>query len=327
MLNRLADAAEKQPVLCLVDDAQWLDRATAQTLAFIARRLDAEAVGIVFAVRKSIEHFDGLSELVLSGLAPQHARELLAAASAGPADQAVRERFITETHGNPLALLELSRGLTAADFEVAFNPRDSRGLWVRLEESFQRRVEGLSAEARMLLLIAAAEPVGDPVLFWRAADLLGVPRDAAGSLDESGLLRVGARVEFRHPLVRSAVLPICGARCTPLGTRRPGRGDRSRARSRPARLASRARSTRVLTSRSRSSWSSLPTARRHEADMPLEAAFAERALTLTADFGQRGVRALAAARARLAAGEPRPARDLLSVAEKGTARQARFRAA
>jgi DNA-binding CsgD family transcriptional regulator len=316
VLNRLADAAEKQPVLCLVDDAQWLDRATAQTLAFIARRLDAEAVGIVFAVRKSIEHFDGLAELVLSGLAPQHARDLLATASAGPADQAVRERFITETHGNPLALLELSRGLTAAEFEVAFNPRDSRGLWVRLEESFQRRVEGLSADARMLLLIAAAEPVGDPVLFWRAADLLGVPRDAAGSLDESGLLQVGARVEFRHPLVRSAVY-----RFAALGARRSVHGalaeltdpelDPDRRAWHHA-LAAPGPDEQVAVELERSAGRA-----QARGGYAAEAAFAERALTLTADFGRRGVRALAAARARLAAGEPRTAQDLLSVAERG----------
>jgi DNA-binding CsgD family transcriptional regulator len=316
VLNRLADIAAEQPVLCLVDDAQWLDRATAQTLAFIARRLDAEAVGIVFAVRESTEAFDGLPELTLSGLAPEDARDLLATAPAGPVDQAVRERFIAETHGNPLALLELSRGLSAAEFEHAFDPRDSRGLWVRLEESFQRRVEGLSADARMLLLIAAAEPVGDPVLFWRAADLLEVPRDAAGLLAESGLLQAGAKVEFRHPLVRSAVYRFAG-----LGARRSVHGalaevtdpelDPDRRAWHHA-LAAPGPDERVAVELEQSAGRA-----QARGGYAAEAAFAERALTLTADFGRRGTRALAAARARLAAGEPRTARDLLPVAERG----------
>jgi hypothetical protein len=215
VLNRLADAAQERPVLCVVDDAQWLDRATARALAFVARRLDAEAVGIVFAVREPMEQFAGLPELVVSGLAPEDARDLLGTAPDAPVDQALRERFIAETGGNPLALLELSAGLAAAEGQDESGRHDSRGLWVRLEESFQRRVEGLSAGARMLLLIAAAEPVGDPVLLWRAADLLGVPWEAAALLEESGLLQVGATVEFRHPLVRSAVY-----RQSALGVRR-----------------------------------------------------------------------------------------------------------
>jgi AAA ATPase domain len=316
VLNRLADAAEERPVLCLVDDAQWLDRATAQTLAFVARRLDAEAVGIVFAVRGPMAQFDGLPELIVSGLAPEDARALLATAVTAPVDQALRERFITETHGNPLALLELSRGLTAAGLQDVFDRRDSRGLWVRLEESFQHRVEGLSADARMLLLVAAAEPVGDPVLLWRAADLLGVPRDAAGSLEESGLLHVGAKVEFRHPLVRSAVYRLAA-----LGARRSVHGalaevtdpelDPDR-RAWHLALAAAGPDEQVAVELERSADRA-----RARGGYAAEAAFLERALTLTADFGRRGARALAAAQARLAAGEPRPARDLLSVAGRG----------
>lgn len=316
VLNRLADVAADQPVLCLVDDAQWLDRATAQTLAFVARRLDAEAVGIVFAVREPVGQLDGLPELVVPGLESEDARDLLATALTGPVDPSVRERFVAETGGNPLALLELSRGLTAAGLEDAFDRRDSRGLWVRLEESFQHRVEGLNADARMLLLIAAAEPAGDPVLLWRAADLLGVPRDAAGSLEESGLLRVGAKVEFRHPLVRSAAYRLAG-----LGARRgvhkalaevtdseldPDRRAWHRA------LAAPGPDERVAVELERSAGRA-----QARGGYAAEAAFVERALALTADFDRRGARALAAARARLAAGEPRTARDLLSIAERG----------
>jgi hypothetical protein len=316
VLNRLADAAEDQPVLALVDDAQWLDRASAQTMAFVARRLDAEAVGMIFAVREPVEPLAGLPELVVSGLAPEDARDLLGTALTGPVDQMVRERFIAETRGNPLALLELSGGLTAAELGNASGRDDSRGLWVRLEETFQHRVEGLSAGARMLLLIAAAEPAGDPVLLWRAADLLGVPRDAADPLAESGLLHVGASVEFRHPLVRSAVYRLAA-----LGARRSVHGalaevtdpelDPDR-RAWHLALAAPGPNEQVAVELERS-------ADRAQArgGYAAEAAFLERALTLTADFDRRGVRALAAARARLAAGEPRAARDLLSIAERG----------
>jgi AAA ATPase domain len=316
VLNRLADAAQERPVLCVVDDAQWLDRATAQTLAFVARHLDAEAVGIVFAVREPIEQFDGLPELIISGLAPEDARELLGTAVTTSVNQAVRERFIAETRGNPLALLELSRGLTAAERQDAFGRHDSRGLWVRLEESFQRRVEGLSADARMLLLIAAAEPAGDPALFWRAADLLGVPRDAADSVAECGLLQVGVKVEFRHPLVRSAVYRLAA-----LSARRSVHGvlaevtdpelDPDR-RAWHLAFAASGPDEQVAVELERS-------ADRAQArgGYAAEAAFLERALTLTADFDRRAARALAAARARLAAGEPRTARDLLSISERG----------
>jgi DNA-binding CsgD family transcriptional regulator len=316
VLNRLADAAAERPVLCLVDDAQWLDQATARTLAFVARRLDTEQVGIVFAVREPIAQFAGLPELIISGLEPEDARHLLRSALTAPVDETVRERFIAETRGNPLALLELSRRLTAAGSQDAFDRRDSRGLWVRLEESFQRRVEGMSAGARMLLLVAAAEPVGDPALLWRTADLLGVPRDAAHSLQDAGLVQVGAKVEFRHPLVRSAVYRLA----TP-GERRSVHGalaDVTDPELDPDRrawhlaLAAAGPDEHVAVELERSG-----NRARVRGGYAAEAAFLERALTLTADFDRRAVRALAAAQARLAAGEPGTARDLLPVAERG----------
>jgi DNA-binding CsgD family transcriptional regulator/tetratricopeptide (TPR) repeat protein len=316
VLNRLADAAAERPVLCLVDDAQWLDQATARTLAFVARRLDTEQVGIVFAVREPIAQFAGLPELIISGLEPEDARHLLRSALTAPVDETVRERFIAETRGNPLALLELSRRLTAAGSQDAFDRRDSRGLWVRLEESFQRRVEGMSAGARMLLLVAAAEPVGDPALLWRTADLLGVPRDAAHSLQDAGLVQVGAKVEFRHPLVRSAVYRLA----TP-GERRSVHGalaDVTDPELDPDRrawhlaLAAAGPDEHVAVELERSGDRA-----RVRGGYAAEAAFLERALTLTADFDRRAVRALAAAQARLAAGEPGTARDLLPVAERG----------
>ena len=191
--------------MCVVDDAQWLDRASVQTLAFVARRLDAEAVGVVFAVRERIEQLDGLPELVVSGLGPDDADRLLCSVLTAPLDHAVRERFIDETRGNPLAVLELPRELSAAELAGGFGIQEAHGVPTRVEESFQRRCEELPDDTRLLMLIAAAEPVGDPVLLWRAANTLGVAPAAAEAAEAAGLLKLGMRVMFRHPLVRSAV--------------------------------------------------------------------------------------------------------------------------
>lgn len=188
MLSGLADLAERQPLLVVVDDAQWLDQASARTLAFVARRLRAEGVGIVFAVRESIEPLRGLPELLIPGLDGDAARGVLASVRRTAVDERILERFIAETGGNPLALLELSQGLTADDpgGSGGLREADSGGVWVVLEESFHRRVEALDADAGTLLLIAAAEPLGDPPLLWRAADLAGVPRHAAMSWRKPG---------------------------------------------------------------------------------------------------------------------------------------------
>jgi DNA-binding CsgD family transcriptional regulator len=205
VLSLLSDVAEEHPLVCLVDDAQWLDRASAQVLAFVARRLVAESVGLVFAARvPSDELAAGLPELVVEGLGEADARELLEAALTGPLDARVRDRLVAETSGNPLALVELPRGLTPAELAGGFALPDAMPLSGRIEESFRRRLEALPEETRSLLLVAAAEPVGDPVLVWRAAERLGIGTQAATPAAEAGLLEVGARVRFRHPLVRSA---------------------------------------------------------------------------------------------------------------------------
>jgi hypothetical protein len=205
MLNGLADLDEEQPFLLVVDDAEWLDHASTQTLGFVARRLQAEGVGLVFAAREAIDELEPLPELSIVGLSPEDARRLLGSALQAQVDEVILERFIAETDGNPLALLELSHGLAGADLGGTFDRREARGLWVRLEENFQRRVEALDPEAQVLLLIAAAEPSGDPFLLRRAADLVGVQRDASRWLEEAGLLHIGPSVVLRHPLVRSAV--------------------------------------------------------------------------------------------------------------------------
>jgi hypothetical protein len=202
-LGLLADAAEQHPLICLVDDAQWLDHASAQVLGFVARRLVAESVGLVFAARVPSDELVGLPELVVEGLGESDARALLEAALTGPLDAQVRDRIVAETGGNPLALVELPRGVTPAELAGGFALPDAVPLSGRIEASFRRRLEALPEETCSLLLVAAAEPVGDPVLLWRAAEWLGIGAQAATPAAEAGLLEVGARVRFRHPLVRS----------------------------------------------------------------------------------------------------------------------------
>jgi DNA-binding CsgD family transcriptional regulator len=203
VLSLLAEVAEERPVLCVVDDAQWLDRASAQALVFVARRLLAESVALVFVTREPGDELEGLPKLPLDGLGSGDARALLASALRVPLDEQVRDRVVAETRGNPLALLELPRGLTAAQLAGGFGLPDEPGLPGRIEDSFRRRLAALPADTQRLLLLAAAEPVGDPMLVWRAAGRLGIAVQAAAETD--GLLTIGTSVTFRHPLVRSSV--------------------------------------------------------------------------------------------------------------------------
>ncbi len=203
VLSLLSDAAEVQPLVCVVDDEQWLDRASVEVLEFVARRLGAESVGLVFAVRESSNELAGLPKLTIGGLREVDANALLDSVLTGPMDVRVRHRIVAEAHGNPLALLELPRCLTPAELLGGFGLRAAAPLAGRLEAAFERRVDSLPPESRLLLLIAAAEPAGDPVLVWRAADLLGIPSWAATPVAEAGLLEFGSHVLFRHPIVRT----------------------------------------------------------------------------------------------------------------------------
>ena len=213
VLSLLAEVAEDQPLVCVVDDAQWLDRVSAQTLAFVGRRLLAERVALVFAVRgptpglptvADADQLVGLPELAVSGLRDDDARALLESAVPGRLDERVRDRIVAESHGNPLALLELPRGLTAAEVAGGFVRPDARPLAGRIEQSFLRRIGSLPAPTQRLLLVAAAEPVGDVPLLGRVVERLGIGLGAAAPAEAAGLVEIGAQVRFRHPLVRSA---------------------------------------------------------------------------------------------------------------------------
>ncbi|MBO3083065.1 ATP-binding protein [Cellulomonas fengjieae] len=208
-LNLLAEVAEDGPLLCLVDDAQWLDEASTQVLTFVARRVAAEGMALVFGLRDPTERdvysFDGLPEVCLGGLDEADARSLLAAAVHTPLDDGMRNRVLAEARGNPLALLELPRTAPGGWLAGGFESPEVPGIPHRIEDSFRRRSDGLPAPTQLLLLVAAVDPTGDVALLWRAAEHLGISREAAAPAETAGLLEIGTRVEFRHPLVRSAV--------------------------------------------------------------------------------------------------------------------------
>jgi DNA-binding CsgD family transcriptional regulator len=204
VLSLLSETAGKRPLVCVVDDQQWLDKASAQALGFAARRLAADPVGLVFAARVPGEELAGLPELTIQGLPEADARALLDSALTGPLDARVRDQVVAEAGGNPLALLELPRGMTPGELAGGFGLPAAVTLTDRIEDSFRRRLDALPTPARRLLLLAAADPSGDQSLVWRAAGQLGIPAQAATvSAVEAGLARFGPRVLFRHPLVRS----------------------------------------------------------------------------------------------------------------------------
>src|SRR5712671_637378 len=199
VLTLLAEVAEDRPLLCVVDDAQWLDQASAQVLAFAARRLLAEPVGLIFAAREPGEQFRGLAELEVRGLPDQEARTLLRSVVRFRLDEQVWDQMLAETAGNPLALLELPRGLSPTQLAGGFGLVGAQPVPARIEQGFRRRLEALPAETRSLMLVAAAEPARDPVLVWRAAGQLGIPASVAAAAPADGLLEIGTRVRFRHP--------------------------------------------------------------------------------------------------------------------------------
>jgi predicted ATPase len=207
VLSLLSEVAEERPLLCLVDDAQWLDAASAQALGFVARRLLAESVAIVFAIREPTADraLDGLPDLLLGGLEEADARSVLSRAVPGRLDDGVRDRIIAETGGNPLALLELARSMSAAERAGGYVQSAAKGLADQVAEQFVRRMDALPEATQRLMLLAAADPVGDATLLWRAAEQLSIDATALAPATAAGLLEIDDHVRFRHPLVRSAV--------------------------------------------------------------------------------------------------------------------------
>ena len=210
-LSLLAEVAAERPLVCLIDDEQWFDRASAQILAFVARRLGEESIGLVFAARVPSSELAGLPELAVRGLTDDDAQVLLGSVLTGQVDARVGDRIVAEAGGNPLALLELPRSLPAAKLAGGFGMPGASALPGSVEESFRRRADALPPEAQRLLLLAAAEPLGDPALVWRAAALLGIGAAAARPAADAGLAEFGAQVRFRHPLVRSAAYRAASA--------------------------------------------------------------------------------------------------------------------
>ena len=313
-LSLLSEAAEQQPLLCVVDDAQWLDRASAQALAFVARRLLAEPAALVFATREPGEEFRGLPELLVGGLREGDARELLSSVVRGPLDERVRDHILAETRGNPLALLELPRGVPSMPGMAGVS--GVPGLPGRIEESFRRRLEVLPAATQRLMLVAAAEPAGEPALVWRAAGRLGVGAEAVAPAEDAGLLAIGERVKFRHPLVRSAVY-----RAASPAERRAAHqalADATDPQADPDRRAwHRAQATPGPDEDVASELERSAGRAQARGGLAAAAAFLERSAALTLDPAGRAGRALAAAQATYQAGAFEAALGLLGTAEAG----------
>jgi DNA-binding CsgD family transcriptional regulator len=317
-LTLFAEVAEERPLVCIVDDAHWLDRASAQILGFVARRLFAERIALVCAARTGtgVEVLDGLPELYVTGLGDSDARALLLENVPGPLDAAVCEQIVTESHGNPLALLEFPRTWKVANLAGGFGLPESHPVVNKLEQSYIRRIRVLPPETQLLVLAAAAEPLGDPILLHRAAETLGTDMAAADPAVDAGLLRIGGRIEFAHPLLRSAAYHWAAAE------------DRHRVH------RALAEATDPKTDPDRRAWhraSATPgpgeevaaelerSAGRAQArgGVAAAAAFLQRAVALTVDPRRRTERALAAAEVSLQAGAFDAALGLLTTAEAG----------
>ncbi len=318
VLSLMAAAASDQPLICLIDDAQWLDQVSLQTLSFVARRLLAEPIALIFAARDAgAQALAGLPELAINGLSDGDARELLSSAIAGRIDERVRDRIVAETRGIPLALLEVPRNHSAVELAAGFGNLTVHRSAGQLEEGFVHRIESLPADTQRLLLVAAAEPVGDAALFLRAAANLGIPVDALAPAEAAGVIEFGPRMRFHHPLLRSAAY-----RAADLPDRRAihrALADATDARADPDRRAWHAAyaaagpddavAAELETSAGRA---------QSRGGIAAAAAFLERATTLTLDPVRRVGRAIAAAQAKGNAAAPEAAHELLAIAELGS---------
>ena len=325
VLSLLDEVAGDTALVCLVDDAQWLDQVSAQTLAFVARRLLAERIALVFAARApgDTDELAGLPELVVGGLGDNDARALLDSVIQGPVDERVRDRIVAETRGNPLALTELTSALTPAELAGGFGLPDARPLTSRIEQSYVRRLHSLPADAQLLVLTAAAEPLGDATLLWRAADRLGITAGAAPPAADAGLIEIGARVRFPHPLVRSAAY-----RAASPAERQRVHGALADATDRvldPDRCAwHRALAATMPDEEVASELERSAGRAQARGGLAAAAAFLQRAADLTPDPARRAARALTAAQAMHVAGAPGVAADLLTTVQPGVVDDLQF---
>ncbi|MEV6711057.1 AAA family ATPase [Lentzea sp. NPDC051208] len=308
VLTLLAEVADEQPLACLVDDAQWLDPMSSAVLGFVARRLLAERIALVFVLREGNDYLGGLPELFVRGLDDADARALLESVIRGPVDGRVRDRIVAEARGNPLALLELPR-------EVA-DGLDPGPLTSRIEQSFVRQIAPLPADTRLLMLTAAAEPLGDATLLWRAAGLLGLGADPAAAALGTGLIEFGARVQFRHPLVRSAVYRSASA-ADRLRVHRALADVTDPAIDPDRRAWHRAQGTAAPDEEVAAGLENSAGRAQARGGLLAAAAFLEQAAVLTPEPGRRASRELAAARAKRDAGALDASLRLLSAVEAG----------
>lgn len=315
VLSLMAAAADVQPLLCVIDDAQWLDEVSVQTLAFVARRLLADPVALVFAAReRGAEELTGLPELGIRGLSDDDARQLLESVMMGAIDPPVRDRIVAETRGIPLAILEVPRSVSATELAGGFWVSGKRSSAAAIEDGIVDRIRSLPQPTKQLLLLAAAEPVGDAALFLRAAAHLGIPVDALAPAEAAGVIEFGPRMRFHHPLMRSAAY-----RAADLTERRAihrALADATDPQTDPDRRAWHAANAaagpddvvaaELETSAGRA---------QSRGGVAAAAAFLERATALTSDPALRGARAIAAAHAKREAAAPETAHDLLAIAE------------
>src|SRR3954470_23378098 len=315
-LSLLSEAAQERPMLCVIDDAQWLDRASAQALAFVARRLQTDSLAMLFAARAPTAELTGLPELVVEGLDAADARDLLASVIPGRLDERVADQLVAEAHGNPLALLELPRGLSASQLAGGFGLPRALSLERRIEQTFRDRLEALPEDTRRLLVVAAAEPTGDPGMLWRAAERLHISGPVLDAGETAGLIEVDSRrVRFRHPLVRSVLYRAA----TP---RERSQAHRALAGATDAQLDPDRRAWHLAESTGGSDEGVAAELERAagraqaRGGLAAAAAFLERAAALT-DPPHRAQRALAAAQAKYESGAMEEALTLLPTAEAG----------
>jgi DNA-binding CsgD family transcriptional regulator len=316
VLGLLSEAAEERPLLCMVDDAQWLDDASGAALAFVARRLLAERVALMFATREVGRRLLRFPELPVDPLGRRDARALLESILPARLDAPVLERIVAETGGNPLALLELPRGLTPAQLAGGFDLPAALPLSAGIEESFRRRLARLPLDARRLLLLAAAEPVGDPALLWRAAHQLGIPETTTAAVESEGLLMLDGKVAFRHPLVRSAVYGA--AEPNERRVAHQALADATDPEIDPDRRAwHRAQAASVPDEEVAAELEHSAARAQARGGFAAAAAFLERSVALTVDPARRGARALRAADTKRLSGALDSALGLAAVAEQG----------